>query len=217
MDSLSALTTFMRAAEARSFTGAGQQLGLSSSAIGKAVARLEAHLGVRLFHRNTRSITLTQEGQLFLESCRRIFSEIKAVEQAFVQTKGTPKGRLQVSLPLAGALMMPTLSRFMLSYPEIELDLDFSDHLVDVVGGGYDVAIRTGEAADSRLMSRILGTYRFEVVGSPAYFAHAGFPTTPEDLTAHACMHQKSTTTGKLQRGRSGDPRPEATSPCPRR
>src|SRR6266446_175018 len=116
-DSLGAMSTFVRAAEARSFTDAGRQLGLSSSAIGKTVARLEARLGIRLFHRSTRSVTLTQEGKLFLESCRRIFSEMEKVELEFAQTKGAPRGKLRVSLPLVGMLMIPTLSRFMLAYP----------------------------------------------------------------------------------------------------
>jgi DNA-binding transcriptional LysR family regulator len=200
LDSLSALSAFVRVAETRSFTDAGRQLGLSSSAIGKTVARLEERLGVRLFHRSTRSIALTQEGKLFLESCRRIFSEIETVELEFAQTKGEPRGRLQVSLPLIGMLMMPTLSRFIRAYPEIELDMDFTDHLVDVIDGGYDVVVRSGEAGDSRLMTRLLGKYRLAVVGSPAYFARAGLPSTPADLARHACLHHKYPTTGKIQR-----------------
>ncbi|HEY0293086.1 MAG TPA: LysR family transcriptional regulator [Hansschlegelia sp.] len=200
MDSLGALSAFVRAAEARSFTEAGRQLSLSSSAVGKAVARLEERLGVRLFHRSTRSMTLTQEGKLFLESCRRIFAEVETIELEFAQTKGAPQGKLQVSLPLVGTLLMPTLSQFMLAYPEIQLEVDFTDHIVDVIDGGYDVVVRTGEAGDSRLMSRTLGTFRLEVVGAPAYFARAGTPATPEDLTAHACLHHKYPTSGKLQR-----------------
>jgi DNA-binding transcriptional LysR family regulator len=200
LDSLSALATFVRAAEARSFTGAGQQLGLSSSAIGKAIARLEERLGVRLFNRNTRTITLTEEGQRFLETCRRIMFEIKSVEQEFVRSKETPKGKLRISLPLLGAFMMPDLSRFMQLYPDIELDLDFSDDQRDVVGGGYDLAIQTGEPADSRLMSRSLGTYRMEIVGSPDYFMRTGVPKAPEDLTMHACLYYRSASTGKPQR-----------------
>jgi DNA-binding transcriptional LysR family regulator len=174
----------VRAAEARSFTDAGRQLGLSSSAIGKAVARLEERLGVRLFHRSTRSIALTEEGKLFLESCRRIFQEIERVG----------------SLPLIGMLMMPTLSRFMLARPDIELDVEFTDHLVDVIDGGYDVVIRSGQAEDSLLMARKLGTYRLEVVGSPKYFARAGRPSSPNDLIAHACLHHKYPTNGRIQR-----------------
>lgn len=200
LDSLGALNIFVRAAEARSFTDAGRQLGLSSSAIGKAVARLEERLGVRLFHRSTRSIALTEEGKLFLESCRRIFQEIERVELEFSQSKGAPKGKLRVSLPLIGMLMMPTLSRFMLAYPDIELDVEFTDHLVDVIDGGYDVVIRSGQAEDSLLMARKLGTYRLEVVGSPKYFARAGRPSSPNDLIAHACLHHKYPTNGRIQR-----------------
>jgi DNA-binding transcriptional LysR family regulator len=200
LDSLGALSAFVRAAEARSFTDAGRQLGLSSSAIGKTVARLEARLGIRLFHRSTRSITLTQEGKVYLESCRRIFSEIERVELEFAQTKAAPRGKLRVSLPLIGMLMIPTLSRFMLAYPEIELDMEFNDHLVDVIDGGFDVVVRSGHGVDSRLKARKLGTYRLEVVGSPEYFQRAGRPSNPEDLVAHACLHHKYPTSGKIQR-----------------
>jgi DNA-binding transcriptional LysR family regulator len=199
LDSLGALKIFVRSAEASSFTAAGRQLGLSSSAVGKAVARLEERLGVRLFHRSTRCITLTQEGALFFESCGRIFSEIGSVEAEFAQTNGVPKGKLRVGMPSAGMLVIPTVSNFMRAYPEIELDMDFNDSLVDVIDGGYDVVVRSGEASDSALMSRRLGTYRLEVVGSPAYFARVGLPGRPEDLTAHACLHRKYPTTGKLQ------------------
>jgi DNA-binding transcriptional LysR family regulator len=200
VDSLGALSVFVRAAEARSFTDAGRQLGLSSSAIGKAVARLEERLGVRLFHRNTRTVTLTQEGKLFLESCRRIFSEIDTIEHEFAQSRGTPRGKLKVSLPIVGMLMMPTVSQFMRTHPSIELDMDFTDRLVDVIDGGYDVVVRSGDAADSRLMVRSLGAYRLEVVGSPSYFERAGIPSTPEELVKHACLHHKYPTTGKIQR-----------------
>jgi DNA-binding transcriptional LysR family regulator len=200
VDSLGALSAFMRAAETRSFTEAGRQLSLSSSAIGKAVARLEERLGVRLFHRSTRTITLTQEGRLYLESCRRIFAEIEAVEMEFAQTKGAPKGKLRVSLPLVGMLMVSTLTGFMRAYPDIELDMDFTDQLVDVIDGGFDVVVRTGDATDSRLMARNVGRYRLEVVGAPGYLARAGTPMTPQDLVHHACLHHKYPTSGRLQR-----------------
>src|ERR1700712_2660388 len=118
VDSLGALTAFVRTAETRSFTEAGRQLSLSSSAIGKAVARLEERLGVRLFHRSTRSITLTQEGKIFLDSCRRIFKEIDTVELEFAQSKGAPQGRLRVSLPMVGMLMMPSIGSFIRTYPD---------------------------------------------------------------------------------------------------
>jgi DNA-binding transcriptional LysR family regulator len=200
MDNLGSLNIFMRAAEARSFTDAARQFGVSSSAIGKTIARLEERLGVRLFHRSTRSITLTQEGAMFLESCRRIFAEIDMAERELAQTKSAPNGKLRVSLPLVGMLMIPLLGQFMAAYPEIELDLDFNDRMVNVIDDGFDVVVRTGDISDSRLMARTLGTFKLKLVGSPAYFARAGTPQTPEDLKTHACLHHKFPTIGKLER-----------------
>ncbi|NTX02066.1 LysR family transcriptional regulator [Myxococcus sp. CA040A] len=200
MDSLGSLNAFVQAADARSFTLAGRQLGVSSSAIGKAVARLEERLGVRLFHRSTRTITLTPEGSLFLERCRRIFCEVEAAELELAQTQGAPRGKLRVSMPLAGMLMMPTLSAFMRAYPEIELDLDFSDRLVDVIDEGFDGVVRAGEVSDSRLMTRVLGTFRLTLVASPDYLARRGTPRKPEDLKSHACLHHRFATNGKLER-----------------
>jgi len=200
MDSLSALAVFVRAAEARSFTQAGRRLSVSSSAVGKTVSRLEDRLGVRLFHRNARAITLTPEGELFLESCRRIFAELNKIELEFSQSKAKPKGRFKVSLPNIGSLMMPTLHRFMRKYPEVQLDLEFTDNLVDVIDGGYNVVIRSGEEhTDSRLISRRLGSYRLEIVGSPSYFDKHGTPITPDDLLLHPCLHHRYPTSGKLQ------------------
>lgn len=200
LDNLSSLKVFTRAAETRSFTEAGNQLGLSSSAVGKAIARLEKRLGVRLFHRSTRSIKLTDEGQQFLDSCRRIFTEIDSIEAGFAEMKSKPRGRLRVSLPLVGMLMIPTLTAFMREYPEIDLDLHFSDHLVDIVNDGFDVVVRTGDATDSRLIARSLGTYHLQLVGSKAYFERAGTPSKPGDLVHHACLHHRFATNGRLER-----------------
>lgn len=138
MESLSGIDFFVRAAETRSFSEAGRALGISSSAVGKSVARLEERLGVRLFHRSTRSITLTAEGALFLERCRRILCEVEAAEQELSQTRKAPRGKLRVSLPLVADLVMPTLIAFMRRYPSIELDLDFSDRLVDIIEEGFE-------------------------------------------------------------------------------
>jgi DNA-binding transcriptional LysR family regulator len=200
VDRLGALTAFVRAAEARSFTEAGRQLSVSSSAIGKAIARLEDRLGVRLFHRSTRSVSLTPEGTMFLESCRRIFSEIENIELEFAQTKGAPRGKLRVSLPMGGTLMIPSINQFMSKFPEVELDLDFTDFLVDIIHDRFDVVIRTGNPTDSRLVAKTLGTYTLEAVGSPGYFKRAGMPQIPLDLLGHDCLHHKYPTSGKLQR-----------------
>ncbi|GBQ14208.1 LysR family transcriptional regulator [Komagataeibacter rhaeticus] len=199
MDSLGALPIFIQAAETRSFTVAGHQLGLSASAVGKAIARLEGRLGVRLFHRSTRTITLTQEGHLFLARCRRILGEVEAAEQELADTHATPSGRLRVSLPMVGMLLMPAVNAFIQAYPEIEPDLDFSDRLVDVIGEGFDVVLRTGDAADSRLMTRIVGTFHHRLVASPAYLDCRGIPIKPADLAHHACLRHRYPTTGKLE------------------
>ncbi|MCJ2095408.1 LysR family transcriptional regulator [Methylobacterium sp. J-072] len=199
MDRLGSLTVFMQAAEARSFTAAGRQLGVSASAVGKAVARLEARLGVRLFHRSTRVVTLTPEGGQFLERCRKIFCEIEQAELELSQTRDAPRGKLRVSLPMVGRLMVPTLSAFMVAWPEIELDLDFTDRLVDVIDEGFDAVIRTGEARDSRLMTRVLGSYDLKLVGAPAYFAAHGIPDSLRDLSGHRCLRHRFPTTGRLE------------------
>lgn len=199
MDVLSGIEYFVQAAETRSFSAAGRNLGVSSSAVGKSVARLETRLGVRLLHRSTRSITLTAEGVLFLERCRRILSEVEAAELELSEIHTEPKGKLRVSFPLVGRLVMPVLTSFMHRYPLIELDVDFSDRMVDVIEEGFDAVIRTGEPADSRLMSRPLGNYRLVLVASPAYLSQHGHPQTPADLVDHACLQHKFPSTGKYE------------------
>lgn len=199
MESLNGIAFFVQAAENRSFSEAGRILGVSASAVGKGICRLEQRLGVRLFHRSTRSITLTAEGTLFLERCRRILCEVEAAELELSETWQAPRGRLRVSPPLVGMLVMPALTAFMAQYPEIELDVDFTDRLVDVIDEGFDVVMRTGEPADSRLMSRLLGSYRLQVVAAPAYLARRGTPMQPADLAGHACLQYKLHTTGKFE------------------
>lgn len=199
MDSLNGFVVFVQVAETRSFVAAGRMLGVSASAVGKSVARLEEKLGVRLFHRSTRSITLTAEGSLFLTRSRRILAEIEAAEQELSQASGTPRGRLRISLPLVSALVLPVLGEFMRTYPEIELDLDFTDQIVDVIEDGFDAVVRTGEPADSRLTARRLGMFRSLLVASPDYLAQHGTPRRPADLLQHRCLHYRFPHNGKLE------------------
>ncbi|NDK99197.1 LysR family transcriptional regulator [Photorhabdus bodei] len=198
MDSLGSLNVFVRAADARSFTVAGQQLGISSSAVSKAIVRLEERLGIRLFHRSTRTVTLTPEGTLFFERCKRILDEVEAAETELSQMQKMPSGKLKISLPSVGMLFMPKFAAFNRLYPEIKLDISCSDRIVDVIEEGFDAVLRTGDPRDSRLMSRMLGSYRQVIVGSPAYFAAAGFPEEPEDLVSHQCLLYRFPTNGKL-------------------
>ncbi|MGY2254683.1 LysR substrate-binding domain-containing protein [Pseudomonas reactans] len=199
MDSLGSLCVFVQVAETRSFTAAGRVLGVSSSAIGKSIARMEERLGVRLFHRSTRSITLTSEGALFLERSRRILAEVEAAERELSEASATPRGKLRISLPQVRGLLMPVLSDFMRAYPDIELDVDFSDRMVDVIEEGFDAVIRTGKPEDSRLMARHLGHYQLVLVGTPGYFREYGTPLQPQHLSDHACLRHKFCATGKLE------------------
>ncbi|WP_288101243.1 LysR family transcriptional regulator [Pseudomonas sp.] len=199
MDSLNGFVVFVQVAETRSFVAAGRLLGVSASAVGKSVARLEEKLGVRLFHRSTRSVTLTAEGALFLERSRRILAEIEAAELELSQATAAPRGRLRVSLPLVSSLVLPVLGEFMREYPEIELDLDFTDRMVDVVEDGFDAVVRTGEPADSRLSARRLGTFQMRLVASPDYLARRGTPAAPADLRPHTCLHYRFPNSGKLE------------------
>ena len=203
MEHLSGLAIFVCAAETRSYVAAARALGLSPSAIGKSIGRLEAKLGVRLFHRSTRSINLTEEGMQFFERCRRILEDLEDAQATLTKSIAAPRGRLRISVPAAGhRLLMPVLSSFRLAYPDIELDIDFSDRLVDVIDEGFDMVIRSGDLTDSRLYARRLCSFRFKLCGSPAYFAKNAMPTHPQDLPAHMCLRFKYPSSGKLQEWR---------------
>lgn len=198
MEKMSGMEIFVHVAQTRSFIATGRAKGISSSAVSKSISRLEERLGVRLFQRSTRSVHLTSEGEVFLERCHRIFNEIQAAEDELSAMTQQPRGRLRVGLPLAGGLMLPMISSFMAHYPEIELDLDFSDRLTDVIDEGMDVVIRGGELSDSRLISRRLGSFRLCIVGSETYFTRHGTPGRPDELTEHACLHYRFPSSGKI-------------------
>jgi transcriptional regulator, LysR family len=199
VDSFGSLETFVRVAETRSFVDAGRALGVSAAAVGKSIARLEASMGVRLFHRSTRSITLTAEGHLFLARCRRILAEAEAARTELSERVGSPQGRLRVSLPTVNDLVLPVLADFVAAYPDIVLDLDFTDRMVDVIEEGFDAVLRVGDLADSRLAGRYLGSFNRYLIASPTYLQVHGTPRTPADLEQHKCMHYRYPSTGRLE------------------
>lgn len=135
---------------------------------------------------------------MFLERCRRILGEIQAAEDDLSALTTSPRGRLRVGLALVAGLPLPVISAFMERYPEIQLDLDFTDRMVDVIDEGFDVVIRGSELQDSRLMSRPLGPYQSCLVASPAYLQNRGIPTKPADLLNHCCLHYRWQNSGKL-------------------
>jgi DNA-binding transcriptional LysR family regulator len=184
------LEIFAAVAASGSFSAAGRALGLTPSAVSRAVDRIEARLGVRLLLRTTRALTLTAEGQSYLGAARRILADLDDAEQS-IADQGAPRGRLRVSAALShGRLcVVPLLGEFMRLYPHIVLDISLTDALVDVAAGQADVAIRFGPLADNRLTARKLGETRRIIVASPAYLARRGTPLVPEDLHDHDCLN----------------------------
>ncbi|MEQ5843357.1 LysR family transcriptional regulator [Paraburkholderia acidicola] len=199
MENLTGIVAFVHTAEALSFIGASRQLGLSASAVGKSVARLEAHLGVRLLQRSTRRVSLTEDGERFYEHCRRILDALGDAETMMMQANAAPRGRLRVTLPTIGyRFLLPVVPEFIARYPEIDLELDFNDRIVDVIEGGFDAAIRSGDLADSQLSARRIGPFRFVLCATPDYLLRYGEPAVPADLMQHACLRFRFPTTGKL-------------------
>ena len=198
MNEITGLPVFVQVAEMQSFVAAGRIFGISASAVGKSIARLEERLGVRLFHRSTRSMRLTQEGLIFLDRCRRILSELKSAELELLGAIELPRGRLRVSLPLASGLLLPLICDFMEQYSDVELDLNFTNRNVDLIEEGFDLAIRVGALDDSRLMARRCTAFRLILVASPEYIARRGRPDKASDLSNHDCLHFRFVRSGKV-------------------
>ena len=150
---------------------------------------MEERLKVRLFHRSTRHIALTPEGEMFLERCRRILCEVEAAELELSEASDAPRGKLRVSLPRYSGLFEPAIAEFMQRYPDVSLDLDFTDRMVDVIGDGYDAVVRTGEMDDSGLKRRRLGAFRRILVASPGTCAStASRARPPTCIATPACI-----------------------------
>ncbi len=189
-DRARSLEIFAATIELGSFSAAGRRLGLTPSAVSRTIDRIEARLGVRLLLRSTRVLTLTAEGQAYLQAARRILADLNDAEQQ-IADQGAPRGRLRVSAALAhGRLcIVPLLAGFVKRYPQILVDIALTDTVVDIAAGQADVAIRFGPLADSRLTARKIGENRRVIVASPAYLARHGTPATPEDLLVHNCLN----------------------------
>ena len=200
MDRLTSLTAFKHAAESGSFSGAGRVLGISGSAVGKSIARLEARLGVRLLHRSTRSIALTEYGERFYEKCVRICGELKAAEQELENMGGRLSGRLRIGLPVSGLRFASAIGRFAKLHQDLQVEFDVCDRPFEMIENGIDVAFRFGEIPDSTLISRTLIRFRRTIVAAPSYLTQNGIPQIADDLHNHVCLHQRSLTTGKPER-----------------
>ncbi|ODT82398.1 MAG: transcriptional regulator [Pelagibacterium sp. SCN 64-44] len=190
MDRLESDRMFVAVMETGSFTAAAQRLGTSSGQASKLVSRLEGELGVRLLSRTTRAVSATEAGQAYFDRLRPLLEEFDNLDAAIRDASHTPRGRLRLTAPLTfGTVeLAPALNDFAAQFPEIELDVNFSDRLVSLVDEGFDVAVRVGKPSDSSVIARKLYDVRIMVVGAPDYLEKRGRPSAPDTLADFDCI-----------------------------
>lgn len=190
LDQVTGMRIFVRVAAAGSLAATGRALNLSQTMITKHVEAIEARLGVRLLHRSTRRLTLTEAGRGYLEACQHILFEIAEAEQAASAGQVEPRGLLRMNAPVSfGTFQIaPLLCEFQARNPMVELEVGLNDRVVDLVEEGWDLAIRIGVLRDSSLIARRLAPCRTVVCASPAYLDAHGTPRTLADLGSHNCL-----------------------------
>jgi DNA-binding transcriptional LysR family regulator len=190
MDRLEAMQLFVRVAERGSFAAAAEQLGVARSVVTRQIAALETHLGVKLMARSTRRLTLTTAGAAYLEQCRVILNLVEAAETDVAEHHLTPRGHLRLGLPLIFGLkrLLPLLLEFAQRYPEISLDMDYTDRRLNLIEEGFDLSIRITDHLEPGDIARKLGTCRLLAVAAPDYLARHGRPAHPTELKHHECL-----------------------------
>jgi len=191
---LDGIEAFLRVAERRSFSAAAADLGVSPSAISQTIKGLEARVGAPLFMRTTRSVGLTQAGEMFLERAAPAYAGLGDAYEAARNLGNRPAGRLRINL-MRGAvqpLFEPIIAGFCETYPEIELEIYAEDALADLSAGGFDAGVRMGESLDADVIAvRLTGPFRFVAVATPGYLEKHGRPETPEELRNHRCVRMR--------------------------
>ncbi len=190
MDRIAAVALFIRIVERGSFSKAAAECGITQPTATKAVAAMEARLGVRLLHRTTRGVSPTEVGHLYYEKCKTIAHEIEAADNLATLMQGDMAGTLRVSCSVAFGrrVLVPLAMRYMREHPSLAIDLSFEDRYVNLVEQGVDLAIRMGRLPDSTLGSRYLGRNPWLMVAAPAYLKQHGVPRQPAQLSQHACL-----------------------------
>lgn len=188
---LQGILAFVHSVETGSFTAAAARIGLSKSAVGKNVARLEERLGVRLLNRTTRSLGLTVEGDTYYKSCIKVLAELGSVEAMLTSRRQEASGLLRVSLPISFGRqwVMPVLLDLAARHPALHLNVSFTDRHVDLVEEGIDLVVRLGDPGDfAGLVGRKIAVQRSVLCASPGYLGRRGCPRTPDDLASHDCI-----------------------------
>jgi DNA-binding transcriptional LysR family regulator len=182
---------FTMVAQVQSFTAAALQLGVTSSAVGKSVSRLENRLGVKLLHRTTRKLTLTHEGEMYLASCQRVMEELRGTESFLATGRTEPRGRVRIDLPAAFGRrhIVPLLNKLARQYKGLDLTITFTERKVDMVNEGIDLAVRIGDLKDDpELVARRLGDQSLVICAAPSYLQEHSAPSDKHDLLVHDCI-----------------------------
>lgn len=184
------METFIRVVETGGISAAADRLNVAKSAVSRRLKELEAHLGVELFHRTTRRLSLTETGRAFYHQCVRILDDVLEAELATSQAHGELQGSLKIALPLSFGIMhmSSAITEFLKQHPRIEFDLDFNDREVDLVQEGFDLAIRIANLPDSSLIARKVASMQSVMCASPDYLERMGSPQSPADLSKHHCL-----------------------------
>ncbi|PKO94202.1 MAG: LysR family transcriptional regulator [Betaproteobacteria bacterium HGW-Betaproteobacteria-10] len=190
MRDINDMLLFAHVVKVKNFSEAARRLSISKSRVSKAITRLEAALGVRLLHRSTRSLSLTDVGKAYFEHCDRILEELSLADGTISQLQQEPRGKLKISAPVAFSTMhvATALPDFMMRYPDLTVDLTISDRMVDLADEGYDIALRITPEPGRNLVAHRLAPIRRKICASPAYLARQGAPHTPDDLVQHNCL-----------------------------
>jgi LysR family transcriptional regulator for bpeEF and oprC len=211
MDQLQGMRVFTRVADLGSFARAANDMDMSRAMASSYVAQLEKHLGTRLLHRTTRKVTVSPEGAVYLERCKRILAELQAADDEMRHARARPQGKLRVDVPVAFGryLLMPALPTFTERYPEMALEVRFNDRYVDLGAEHVDVVLRSGEIKSPNLIARQITTSRMVTCAAPSYIARHGMPRTPADLRSHRTIGFLRTDTSrpsewKFRQGRDG-------------
>ena len=207
MELLNHMSYFVEVVKARSFRGAAQALGMPNSTLSRKINELEKFIGLRLLHRTTRKIELTEAGQIYYERSRRIIDEARLAHEQLGSLLAQPQGMLRVSLPadFAVVILAPIIKAFSDCYPGISFDFDLTPRNVDLVSEPYDLAVRMGSLPDSGLIARKLGSLTRSLYASPGYLVMNGTPGNPDELTDHECIGMRQDKPGHWNLQREGN------------